>query len=325
MKFYFGVSKRIPIKWILIAIGGILAFLGFTLKANALELSDLQFKAAYNTGDNHNQTFYCNQNYGSPRIYFSTNFVNNSDVVVVYYSSVLINGNNTSGSLNDLEVGKMLFATDNSVSFCEDKGSYLICPVVKGKTYNSIYLEFLNNNFACNNNWSSKQYLFAQYFYGYDYKVNASSQAIIDNNNQNAQDIIDSQQQIQDSINNSSVDSSSTSGGGFFDNFSVDDSRGFSSIIVAPLQFLRDLLTSGSTCSPLGFDIEMKDDNIRVSNTNLSLPCGDVLWSRVPQAIELIWVTLVWGLVGYRLLIDMVKFINNSLNPEYSKEYFLDL
>lgn len=332
MRFYFGFSKRIPIKWILIAIGGILAFFGIT-KVSALSVDELTPVSCFNAFyyPNNGQTGY-NNTFSNINTTFSRNFYESvKDSNVDYYvfpysqSSYQLDTSSTIG-VGNLTVfsSRMCFSSvqgSNSSDACTDclyDGGYYICPNRKD-LYTSNFTMYINT-LGIRSTISIPQYIC-----GYVLSPNQNTQSIIDNNNQNTQQIIDSQNNINNSINNSQVDSSSTSGGGFFDNFSVDDSRGFSSIITAPLQFLRDLLTSGASCSPLSFDIEMKDDNIRVSNTGLSLPCGNVLWNRVPQAIELIWVTLVWGLVGYRLLLDMVKFINNSLNPEYSKEYFLDL
>ena len=42
MRFYFGFSKKIPIKWIITAILAILAFFGIS-KVHALEITDLNY------------------------------------------------------------------------------------------------------------------------------------------------------------------------------------------------------------------------------------------------------------------------------------------
>lgn len=332
MRFYFGFSKRVPFKWILIAIGAILAFFGIFNNAHALSVDELSPVACYNFFYRSNDGVGgLNTSFSGLNTDYSRNFYESINNPSIDYFVFPYSQSSYQNSSNNINVGnisifstRMCFSSSQgtyNTDYCSDcvyNGGYYICP--NAKTMYTSNFRIYVNTLQIQSTISIPQYIC-----GYKYTGNADTNTIIDNDNSNTQQIIDSQNNINNSINNSQVDSSSTSGGGFFDNFSVDDSRGFSSIITAPLQFLRDLLTSGASCTPLSFDIEMKDDNIMVSNTGLTLPCGNVLWNRVPQAIELIWVTLVWGLVGYRLLLDMVKFINNSLNPEYSKEYFLDL
>lgn len=338
MRFYFGFSKKIPIKWILIAIGGLLAFFGIINKAHALELSNYNHENIYyfqngvqNVDLQFNSTSTLDFN---SNLVFDNSFSNSYNnryaffYVSSYYYSGYLNSSNFDINFNSyLSSYRVRLVTNGLWISCINQDNVIICPlssdsnvVYTGLNFSGKYSDkILNPN---GNQVISLQVSLASYV---DIYSTTNNQAIIDNNNQNTQAIINGQNNINSSINNSTIDSSSTNGGGFFDNFSVSDSRGFSSIIIAPIQFLRDLLTSGASCSPLSFSINMQDDNLSVSNNGLTLPCGDVLWSRVPQAIELIWITLIWGLVGYRLLLDMVKFVNNSLNPEYSKEYFLEL
>lgn len=317
MRFYFGFSKRIPFKWIILVLAAILAFFGISYQAHALTISDLDYVKVIDVGNAGGGVIS-----GTDTHYIFSNPYTNSDgdeFLVFPYQFTYDEYNTTStGHSNDILSWTFTFESNQNWLLCQADNGVVICPMIKNYTYTGIYIKWASSLTSGSNYYLTFN---SRYAYVYNSKNKQTYNTII----QQQQDIITSQNDINNSINNSQVDSSSTSGGGFFDNFSVDDSRGFSSIITAPLQFLRDLLTSNDSCNPLSFNIEMKDDNISVSNTGLQLPCGNVLWNRVPQTIEVIWVTLVWGLVGYRLLLDMVKFINNSLNPEYSKEYFLDL
>lgn len=153
---------------------------------------------------------------------------------------------------------------------------------------------------------------------------NSNTNSIINNNNQNTQNIINSQNEINNSINDDSIDTALDTGNDFFDNFNVDDSRGFSSIVTAPIQFLRDLLTSSHSCSPLSISFN-PNDGTHSGTSTWSIPCGDILWSKAPNTIILLWYTIIYGLLGYRILVDMMRFINRTLNPEDTSEYIMDL
>lgn len=158
----------------------------------------------------------------------------------------------------------------------------------------------------------------------------ADWQYINNNNNENTEKIVgaidgivDGVVDINDSITDDSITTAGSTGGSFFNNFSVSNTRGFSDIITAPIRMLQSILTHDG-CEPLALDLTMSDGT-HTQYKNLTLPCGDVFWSHFPNAVVLVYHTMIFGLFGYRILIDMYKFINNCLNPEYSKEYYMDL
>ena len=335
MRFYFGFSKKIPIKWILIAIGGLLAFFGITSQAHALELSNYNHEnIVYFKNNSQTATFRSQSNTNGLDFNGNLNFDNyfnnslSNRYAFFYVSSFYYNGvynNNYYYSINNyLSNYRVRLVTNGIWISCINQDNVIICPLSSDSNVEYRGLNFsgsIYNPVAFN----GQNIYFSVELAAYtDIYSTTNNQAIIDNNNQNTQAIINGQNNINSSINNSTIDSSTSNGGGYFENFTINDNVGLSSIIVAPIQFLRDLLTSGASCNPISFSLNMQDDNILVSNNGLSLPCGDVLWNRVPQAIELVWITLIWGLVGYRLLIDVVRFSNDMLNPMSTKEYVLD-
>jgi len=160
---------------------------------------------------------------------------------------------------------------------------------------------------------------------------NINTQNIINNQNNNTQTIVDSQSQttdavidLNDSITDDDVNGALDTGNDFFDNFQIDDSRGFSAIVTAPIQFLRDLLTSSSSCSALNIGFN-PSDGVHSGSSSWSIPCGDILWSKAPSSIILLWETLIWGLLGYRVLVDLFKFVQRMLDPEDKSEFVMRL
>lgn len=140
----------------------------------------------------------------------------------------------------------------------------------------------------------------------------------------NQTEINESINDINDSLTDDDISGSLDTGNDFFDNFSIDDSRGFSAIVTAPIQFLRDLLTSSSSCQPLSISFN-PNDSVHSGSANWSVPCGDILWSKAPSSIILLWDTIIWGLLGYRILIDLFKFINKMIDPEDKSEYIMKM
>lgn len=318
MRFYFGFSKKIPIKWIIGAILGVLAFFGFT-KVHALSFADL-----VPTGERavFGNSFPATPAKGGGNILYSFNssFTNSGhfDFLVVPYSLVFTSTPNQTYNIID-NISFTIYLVDSLGYWnpCQIENGLVLCPLVDDFTYSGIMTSF-PINFAVAN---SQYFLSFPNSYGLLYNINNSSQTIIDNQ----QSIINSQQDINDSLNDDNTSEAGTSANDFFDDFEVQDTHGISGVITAPIVFLQNLLTyDPNSCSPLSFTLNMSDDNISQSK-QLSLPCGTLLWSKAPSSVILIYDTLIWGLLGYRVLIGLNKFFNETLNPESAKEYYLDL
>ena len=97
------------------------------------------------------------------------------------------------------------------------------------------------------------------------------------------------------------------------------------SVVTAPIRLLNYVVDHADSCSPVEVPMVLSHNSHLYVNDNVVIPCGSFLWSHVPDSVELLYHTLIFGLLAYRLVLDVVKFINNQLNPEYSKEYFMEL
>ena len=136
---------------------------------------------------------------------------------------------------------------------------------------------------------------------------------IINNQNSNTEAINGKLDDMNTSINSSDIDSSS--GVNFFNNFNTEDNGGISSVITAPLRFVRKMTDS---CEPISFDLMEQDIN---------LPCGDTLfWNKEGVApLRTIWNILVGGAFIYALLRKIFKIIEDIKDPQSDKIEVLNL
>lgn len=320
MRFYFGFSKKIPIKWIITAILGILAFFGFT-KVHALELTDMDYvtdDTTYFTTGRYNLSDCGSSGNGCTLSFNFSKLLNkNAEFLVVKY--VLSNSTNT-GLQGTYPYSEVLsyspaIIDENYVgTLCQVSNGYFICPIDKNKNYRNINLSFVNTGGYSTITVYSR-------FYFYNSRGNSQYNAIIEGQQQ----IVDSQNNINNSINDDNTSESSSSANSFFSDFDISDSKGITAVILAPINFLENLLTySPNSCTPLTLNLNMSDDNLNQSSS-ISFPCGSVLWSRAPQSVVNVYYILIWGLFGYRVLIGLNKFFNDMVNPESVSEFYLDL
>lgn len=152
--------------------------------------------------------------------------------------------------------------------------------------------------------------------------VTNSATTIIENNNNNTQQIIDSQQDINDSINNDNVQSGTSHGGNFFNNTTLPD-HGLSSIVTLPINLLQGILNSSSSCNDfIFFDT---NDLFGLGTQIITLPSGCILWSHASSSIQLVYHSLLLGIFGYWVLVDIWRTVNAVLDPERKNDYVMDL
>lgn len=150
---------------------------------------------------------------------------------------------------------------------------------------------------------------------------NSNTTQIIENNNNNTQQIIDSQQQINDSLTDDSVNSTTTNFANTIFGQDPFQNHGLQAIITAPISMLQGILNASTgTCQNLAVPV-----NLTGTETATYLPCGSLLWSRVPNTIEAIYQTTIYGFLVYFVLVDIVKTINNVIDPERKNDYVMDL
>lgn len=165
-------------------------------------------------------------------------------------------------------------------------------------------------------------------------KTNTNSQTIISQNNtiisqnneidQSIDSVKDSVDDLNDSINNSDTTQANSTGNSWFSGFRVDSTRGFSSIITAPIRLIQGILNGSNSCSALSFDVSLKDNSTTQSN-EVSLPCGSILWNNVPNTAVLLYHSTIFGLFAWFVLSDMYKFIDSIRDPDNKSEFVMKL
>lgn len=150
--------------------------------------------------------------------------------------------------------------------------------------------------------------------------VNNQTNIIINNNNQNTQNIIDSQSDINDSINdlNDSITDdtvSSSTGSSFFNGFQ-NNNHGLSSIITIPLTTIQSL--TSSSCVQLQVPVPF-------TNSNITLPCMTTVYSQYIGTIFTIWQMVSFGIISYFICIDIFHLVKGFKDPDTDKVEVLDL
>lgn len=140
----------------------------------------------------------------------------------------------------------------------------------------------------------------------------------IDDLNDNIKDTNDRINDLDNNITDSDTSGANSKGKSFFDNFNTTDNGGISSIVSAPLRLIKGLVSSNGTnsCTDLPMNIMGKD---------VFLPCGKILWSKVPQGTLTIYYTIICGVGAYALLRALFKDIENLKNPNNSEVKTTDL
>lgn len=135
----------------------------------------------------------------------------------------------------------------------------------------------------------------------------------LDDVNQSIKDQTDATNKVNDSLTDDSIDSDSA--GGFFSGFDTEDNGGISSVITAPLIFVRKITDS---CEPI---------NIPFFDETIELPCGDTLFWNKPKVAQLrnIWNILFGGAFIFMLLRKVFKVIENIKDPESDKVEVMSL
>ena len=140
----------------------------------------------------------------------------------------------------------------------------------------------------------------------------------VDDLNDNIKDTNDKINDLDKDITNSDTTGANSKGKSFFDNFNTTDNGGISSIVSAPLRLIKGLVSSNGTnsCTDLPMNIMGKD---------VAIPCGKILWSKVPQGTLTIYYTIICGVGAYALLRALFKDIDKLKNPNNSEVKTIDL
>lgn len=249
----------------------------------------------------------------------------------------------SSNSINNF-YGTPVVSINNQ--FCTIQNTYeLDKNVLEDHSYNDspdIYVDYFDfystktsslSSFVCNDvKLSSKsfEYLNILFSYSADYvritelSINSSNSSNIikeqEETNQKIQEQIQEQQktnqelgELNDNLTNSNVDSGSASG--FFDNFQ-DNDHGLSGIINAPLNFIKNL--NSKSCSPINVSIPL-------INSNFSLPCMSTFYNTHFAELFRIYQIVIFGLIAYRICLDIFRIVKGFKDPDSDKVEVLDL
>lgn len=145
-------------------------------------------------------------------------------------------------------------------------------------------------------------------------------------NNQSAQQHSDSQAE-QNAINdntqavndlNNTISDSNVSGNGaddFFNNFQ-DNDHGLSSVVTAPLNFIRSL--ASSSCSSISLTIPYVD-------TQFNLPCMSTIYRQNFGSLFTLYQTITFGIVAYYVCIKIYGIVKGFKNPDNDRIEVLEL
>ena len=120
---------------------------------------------------------------------------------------------------------------------------------------------------------------------------------------------------VNDTLNDDNVDGANSQVDDLLDNDNFNDSTGIQSIINAPLNFINSL---SNTCSPINVTIPYIDKSLQI-------PCiKQELNNHIPLIVPVLSIAIN-GFIVYRILLDLVRIIKNSRNPDDDRIEVLDL
>ena len=127
--------------------------------------------------------------------------------------------------------------------------------------------------------------------------------------------INDSLNDLNDNITNSDTSDSQDVIDGFFNDFQEND-HGLSSIITAPLEFIRNLL--GHSCQPLTFDLPFVEKDV-------SLPCIKPIYQQYFGLFFNLYQVITTGIIAYAVGIRIFGIVKGLQDPQNDKIEVLKL
>lgn len=144
------------------------------------------------------------------------------------------------------------------------------------------------------------------------------NQTIIDQNNtiiKEQKETNENLEDIEDTLTDDNVNGANSQVDDLLNNSNFNDSSGIQSIINAPLNFINSL---SNTCSPINVTIPYIDEPLQI-------PCiKQELNNHIPLIVPILS-TAINGFIVYRILLDLVRIIKNSRNPDDDRIEVLDL
>lgn len=137
------------------------------------------------------------------------------------------------------------------------------------------------------------------------------------NDSQAEQNAINDNTQAVNDLNNTISDSNVSGNGAddFFNNFQ-DNDHGLSSVITAPLNFIRSL--ASSSCSSISLTIPYVD-------TQFNLPCMSTIYRQNFGSLFTLYQTITFGIVAYYVCIKIYGIVKGFKNPDNDRIEVLEL
>ncbi len=131
--------------------------------------------------------------------------------------------------------------------------------------------------------------------------------------NQKLEDVNQGLDNINDNLTDSSIDD--TSSKNFFNNFQ-DNDHGLSSVITAPLQFIKNL--NNNTCTPISLTIPFVDKNF-------TLPCMSTIYSDNFGTFFTLYQTITTGFIAYYVSVRIFALVKGFKDPKDDRIEVMDL
>lgn len=147
-----------------------------------------------------------------------------------------------------------------------------------------------------------------------------NTQNIINNNNQNTQNIIDNNTEntnkLDDTLKDDDTSGATSEASDFFSSFNTN-TFGLTSIITAPLNLIRSILSS--SCTDLQLPLPYLDDK------KLTLPCMSTIYSQFFGSFFTIYQTITYGIIAYWVCVRIFNQVKDFKNPEHDEIEVMDL
>lgn len=253
--------------------------------------------------------FMLNQNYSSATIGFQ-----------VIQSNVVSNNNNVPIVMFDNMPCDVRVSSWSNISGSGWTNIFGVsCPNVKS-TYSTFNITVITPSGNANNALQNKNHYAISSGWDVVYHSDVSSSIdantdAIKENGEKQDETNEKLDDLNDNLTNSDTSGSQDTAGSFFGDFEEND-HGLSSIITAPLEFIRNLL--GHSCEPLTFDLPFVDKQV-------SLPCIKPIYQEYFGLFFNLYQVITTGIIAYAVGIRIFGIVKGLQDPQNDRIEVLKL
>ena len=254
---------------------------------------------------------------------FGTTFTtNNADDYIVFpfsgiigYEQYNLSTDHYNFEANDIYLSISIISNiGGNNKACEIQNNMIVCPVNKGATYTAMNFEFWLGR-----TWVNSSPVINLKISQYPTLYKANSSAIIDSQKESTQAITNQtqqQQQQHQEMMESNTTQAESDASDFFGNFTQSDHGGLNSIVTAPLNTIRSLLTNSCTnlVLPLPF-----------VNENITLPCMNDIYTTHFGLFFSLYQTIILAIISYRCIRSIFFDIHGFTDPDDDRIEVMDL